>query len=60
MRHIEHDIVWRGSRGPHQKPLSEGESSAAPTVREACFEAGVILCLALGAALIAQLLLGGL
>ena len=32
----------------------------APTVQEACFETGVTLCLALGAALIVQLLLASL
>jgi hypothetical protein len=62
-RHSEKETVrlWREPAGTDEKPSTDDpENSTAPTAQEVYFEIGVILCVALGAALIAQLLLGGL
>jgi hypothetical protein len=63
MRNTAHDDarLWRRPRRPKDKSLSDdSRSTKAPTAQEVCFETGVTLCLALGAALIVQLLLASL
>jgi hypothetical protein len=57
MQRIDRDIVRL--RGPNdQESSGQPESSTAPTAQEVCFEASLTICIALGIALIAQLLLG--
>ena len=58
MRHTGRVIPSWEPALPNGKPISGGlEAGTVPTAEELCFETGVILCLALGLALIAQLLL---
>jgi hypothetical protein len=60
MLHTGRDIRFGEPALPNGKSFSgDQEAGTAPAAQELCFETGVTLCLALGVALIAQLLLSG-